>query len=137
MIKINMHKNNRKGFTLIELLVVVSIIAILVVVGLVSFTDAQRKAKNSQKISDLKALQSAYEQYYATNGLLYSSDTTCDLMTNDPEAGLSGDYTDFTFSCPDGLSYCVCVSLENGQGNAADSDCSGTTGQFQCVENLQ
>ncbi|PIY80509.1 MAG: hypothetical protein COY80_02565 [Candidatus Pacebacteria bacterium CG_4_10_14_0_8_um_filter_42_14] len=125
------------GFTLIELLVVVSIIAILVVVGLVSFTDAQRKAKNSQKISDLKALQTAYEQYYVTNGSMYSSDATCDLMKNDPDAGLSGDYTDFTFSCPDGLEYCVCVSLDNGQGNAAADNCSGTTGQYQCIENLQ
>ncbi|NCN07041.1 MAG: type II secretion system protein [Candidatus Pacebacteria bacterium] len=132
----NLSFRNRKGFTLIELLVVISIIAILVVVGLVSFTDAQRKAKNSQKISDLKALQSAYEQYYSTNTTeRFSYSTSCGTM--ETYSGIdSTNHTGFVKNC-DADSYCVCVKLDNGQGNATNDACTGTTGQYQCIENQQ
>ncbi len=136
----NLSFRNRKGFTLIELLVVISIIAILVVVGLVSFTDAQRKAKNSAKISDLKALQSAYEQYYATNDLVYTSVSNCSPMEGADSGIDKTNHTGFVKNCTT-TSYCVCVKLDNGQGNSssAATDCSGmgTVGGYQCIKNLQ
>ncbi len=56
------------GFTLVELLIVVAIIAVLVSVGAVSYTTAQRNARDSQRKSDLKKIQLALEQFHADNG---------------------------------------------------------------------
>ena len=53
--------SNKKGFTLIELLVVVAIIGVLASVVLVSLADARAKGRDSKRISDMKALQTAIE----------------------------------------------------------------------------
>ncbi len=59
----------RKGFTLIELLLVISIIGILAAISFASFTQAQTKARDSKRKSDLKAIQQALEQYYQANNI--------------------------------------------------------------------
>lgn len=59
---------HRHGFTLIELLVVISIIAILMAVATVSYTNAQQKGRDNKRKSDLKAIQQALEVYYQQNG---------------------------------------------------------------------
>lgn len=56
------------GFTLIELLVVISIIAILMGVATVSYTNAQEKGRDNRRKSDLKAVQQALEIYFNQNG---------------------------------------------------------------------
>ncbi|MDO8715896.1 MAG: prepilin-type N-terminal cleavage/methylation domain-containing protein [Dehalococcoidales bacterium] len=60
--------NAKRGFTLIELLIVITIIAILVGAGTVSWTNAQIKGRDSRRKVDLKAVQQALELYYQTNG---------------------------------------------------------------------
>lgn len=57
----------RKGFTLIELLVVVAIIAILTVLIIVTWTSAQKKARDSKRKSDLQSIASATEMFYSEN----------------------------------------------------------------------
>ena len=52
------------GFTLIELLVVIAIIGMLASVVLASLSGARNRAKDSQRIQNLKALQNALELYY-------------------------------------------------------------------------
>ena len=54
-----------------ELLVVISIIAILISIGLTSFSTAQKKARDSKRKSDIKEVQNALEQYYSVCGSLY------------------------------------------------------------------
>jgi len=66
-------KNNtvnfyNKGFTLIELLVVIAIIGILASVVLTSLTKARSRARDTQRISQLREVQKALELYYADNG---------------------------------------------------------------------
>ena len=56
---------NKKGFTLLELLIVIAIIGILTALATVSYSSAQKKARDAQRKSDLKAIQNAMEQYYA------------------------------------------------------------------------
>lgn len=51
------------GFTLIEMIVVVTIIAIFTTVGIVTFRDASRQARDTDRQADLKLLKSAVEQY--------------------------------------------------------------------------
>lgn len=56
------------GFTLIELLVVISIIAILTTVATVSYTDAQKKSRDSKRKADMAAIQQALEVFYSDRG---------------------------------------------------------------------
>jgi prepilin-type N-terminal cleavage/methylation domain-containing protein len=60
----------KRGFTLIELLVVISIIGILASLALVSYTGAQKQARDTQRRSDLSQYRNALENYAgAYNGL--------------------------------------------------------------------
>lgn len=58
-------KMRQRAFSLVELMVVVSIIAVVAGVGLVSVSRIQRSSRDTQRQSDLRAIQSALQQYYA------------------------------------------------------------------------
>lgn len=62
-----MNKRNNSGFTLIELLVVATIIVVLSAIGMVSFTNAGRSARNAKRQADLETVRQAL--------VLYKSDT--------------------------------------------------------------
>lgn len=64
-----MKKTN--GFTLIEMLVVISLIGILAALALVSFTSAQKQARDTVRKSDLKQYQTATESYASKNSGIY------------------------------------------------------------------
>lgn len=58
----------KKGFTLIELLIVIAILAILAVAAIIALNPAQllAQARDSQRLSDLSAIQSAINLYLTT-----------------------------------------------------------------------
>lgn len=58
-----------KGFTLIELLVVITILGILVTLTLVTINpaEAQKKARDTQRLKDMATIQSIVEQYLSDN----------------------------------------------------------------------
>ncbi len=58
----------KKGFTLIEILIVVAIIGILASVVVVGLGPAQKKGRDSRRVSDLRSVQNALELYYGKNG---------------------------------------------------------------------
>jgi len=64
----------KSGFTLIELLVVISIIAILMAVATVSYTNAQQKSRDNKRKSDLKGVQQALELYFQQYGMYPEKD---------------------------------------------------------------
>lgn len=59
-----MKLQNKKGFTLIELLVVITIIGILATGATTVYTSQIQKARDTTRINDIKAIQSAVEQIY-------------------------------------------------------------------------
>lgn len=60
-------KRRRRGFTLIELLIVVAIIAILALIAVPNFLEAQTRAKVSRVKADHRSLATALEAYYVDN----------------------------------------------------------------------
>jgi prepilin-type N-terminal cleavage/methylation domain-containing protein len=57
-----------KGFTLVEILVVVAIIGILAGVVLTNLTSGRTRARDTERLQDLKTIQGELETYYAQNG---------------------------------------------------------------------
>lgn len=57
----------KKGFTLIELLIVIAIIGLLATLAIISLTTAQRKARDTKRIADMKSIQTAVELYFSDN----------------------------------------------------------------------
>src|SRR3989344_7095023 len=55
----------KNGFTLIELLVTITIITILATLGFVSYRQVIQRARDAQRESDLKFIQSGLEQYFS------------------------------------------------------------------------
>lgn len=139
------------GFSLLELLVVISIIGILVSIGTVAFTTAQKTGRDSRRRSDMKAMQDAFEQYHAELGTY----EVCNTMANynggsGPlmPGGLPSDPRnsgDFVYNTANGCTvggYCVCAFLESGTGNANEPVTPGTCsyatgGDYYCLTNLQ
>lgn len=58
----------KSGFTLIELLVVCAIIAVIATLVLLSYTEAQKKSRDSRRKADLELLSQAVEMYKADKG---------------------------------------------------------------------
>ena len=63
----NLLKKRQQGFTLIELIIVMVIIAILVLLLLPNLSNGPKRARDSQRKSDFRSVQSALEQYFSDN----------------------------------------------------------------------
>lgn len=130
-----------KGFTLLELLVTISIIGILIGIGSVSFSTAQKKGRDSRRQGDLAAIQKAMEQCYALDTEYPASlgsvgdplecgspvSTTLQAVPADPKDSTLG-YIEV--GTPWSADYRLCADLES------DGDWDGTN-QDYCVSNQQ
>jgi prepilin-type N-terminal cleavage/methylation domain-containing protein len=61
-------KSKQSGFTIVELLIVIVVIGILATLVIVTFSGVQQKARDTKRETDIKALASQLEVYYANNG---------------------------------------------------------------------
>ncbi len=57
------NKKQKQGFTLIELLVVISIIGLLSMISVVALGSARAKARDSRRLTDIKAIGTAIDLY--------------------------------------------------------------------------
>lgn len=137
------------SFTLLEMLVVLGIISTIIGFSFASYTTAQKKARDSRRKQDLKAIQNILEQYYSIckfrypliSGSLPQSlqakiEDGCEYTTevfkipNDP---LGGSYQ--CLNCNQ-QSYTLCPP-DLGNGNFSETDNCNSTNLACCVSNQQ
>ncbi|MDQ5951771.1 MAG: ral secretion pathway protein [Patescibacteria group bacterium] len=146
---------SQKGFTLIELMVVILIIAILGALGLVSFSQANRSARDGKRRADIEAVRQALllrkqevGSYYNLTGTTAANfnSTTANLLSGgylsapvplDPRNVSPLVYTMSGTSNATTDTFCICADVENDTGNSSNTSCSfvGTpnTGTHYCA----
>lgn len=61
-------KRKQSGFTIVELLIVIVVIGILAAIVITTFTGVQKKGRDADRKSDINAIYSQVEVYFAENG---------------------------------------------------------------------
>ncbi len=123
--------NWRRGFTLIELLIVIAIIGVLATLLMVNFVGVRQRARDAQRKSDLRQIQSALEIYradsssyplslagcglpFSANGTTYMQKVPCDPLS-------SGNYV-YTYVPGSGnMTYSIYACLENVNDSQKDT----------------
>jgi prepilin-type N-terminal cleavage/methylation domain-containing protein len=134
-------KQKSKGFTIVELLIVIVVIAILATLVIVTFTGIQQKARDSKRQTDIDALDSHLEAFYADNGYY---PTITDLQNNsgannwvstnmkglDPTALTDPNGTGITGSAPATGTYVysyVTTGCTTSSPSSSTNECTGFT----------
>ncbi|MCR4326795.1 MAG: type II secretion system GspH family protein [Candidatus Roizmanbacteria bacterium] len=119
-----MKKYLHNGFTLIEMLVVLSVIGVLIGIGTVSFSAAQRNAQDAKRREDVAFIQKSLEQYYSICGNtyptafggasvqppVYCTQPTVIIATNIPVDPRSATPYVYTLNSNE---YTICATLQN------------------------
>lgn len=132
LLNLKFNKNFKEGFTLIELLIVIAIIGILATFLMVNFLNVQQKARDAQRKSDVRQIQSALELYRADQGAypatLYSADCSASSSASLKDPGGTVIYMQKIPCDPSGTSW-----YNSGKYNYS---LSGNTYTLQaCIEN--
>lgn len=61
-------KSKQQGFTIVELLIVIVVIGILAALVITTFTGIQKRARNTERETDIKALHGQVEAFFAQEG---------------------------------------------------------------------
>lgn len=108
--------SKQQGFTLIELIVSVTIIAVLTVVGVVSFSGTNKKARDSRRMADLENIRIALELYRQGTGSSYPASlssinvgtTYIQKIPTDPKYA-----TEYTYQKLTGYTYTLQATVED------------------------
>ena len=98
-------KKFNKGFTLIELLIVIAIIGVLATLLMVNFVGVRQRARDAQRKSDLRQIQSALEIYRSDNSSYPNGTSSVAEL----------------FTCPPQPSPAACTGSANCFGNSTCS----------------
>jgi len=146
-----------KGFTLIELLIVVAIIGILAALLMTNFIGVRQRARDAQRKSDVRQLQSALELYRSDTGSYPASITSCGSGISLKSPDGSSTYMQTVPCDPLGIStynngvyvysisgnvYTLGTCLENGSDNqgtavaptGCSANCSCTSNNYFVVQ---
>lgn len=152
-----------RGFTLLELLVTATLIAILTVIGIVSYNSVNKRSRDVKRKSDLEQIRSALEMYRADKGYyppagsgswanastLNTGDSTGLVATyipSIPEDPQSSNYSYYYVATRMDLAtstyygYCLCGNLETlttSTSTCVSSDIPGGALPAQCNYGLK
>jgi general secretion pathway protein G len=116
-------RDRPNGFTLIELLVAIVILAVVFTVVITSTSLVRKNARDAQRQSDLRALQSALEQYHADNAFYPST-----------SGGLNALVTKYMPSVPTDPSGSSWASYTyQAVQNPSGTDCTNATPLTSCI----
>lgn len=134
-----MRHRTTKGFTLLELLVTVTIIAVLTVIGVVSFAQVNKRSRDVKRKSDLEQIRSALEMYRSDNGAYPSTGSGAVTGASNLAAALVSTYMPAIPSDPTGTYvyeyqavlnsgvyniYCLSAHLETIAAGTTQSTCT-------------
>jgi prepilin-type N-terminal cleavage/methylation domain-containing protein len=131
--------NKLKGFTLIELLVVIAIIAIITSIGVANLITAQKQARDAARREIIGNVQSAFEQYFAEESLYPTGVEGSAFEGGSKPKDPRDSSTPIIWSVAN-YTYCVCATLEMGNGNSSTSACAWSelsTNNYYCAMNKQ
>lgn len=129
-----------RGFTIVELLIVIVVIGILATLVIVTFSGIQQRARDTQRQTDINAMQGHFEAYYAQTGtyptLAMITDATwraANMKGLDPEALNAPDGTAISAAAAANGHYQLTTSVGGaactvtGTGAAMTADCDAYT----------
>ena len=130
-------QRKQSGFTIVELLIVIVVIGILAALVITTFTGIQQKARNTERETDIKAMYSSLEAYYANSNGRYptlanmndSTGRAANMKGLDQEAlkdPKGADYTIVSSPAANAYSYAVTASDGSACDNSA-KDCANYT----------
>jgi type II secretion system protein G len=129
----------QKGFTLLELLIVIVIIGILALLIIPNITSAPKKARDTQRKTDLTTIRKGLEEYFVNNNAYPAalSDLTAastgpimKTVPNDPKntGSLVYTYTPANTNTTYDLKGCLENPGDNGANVTSDSNCTSPAG---------
>ena len=132
------------GFTLLELLIVIVIIGILALLIIPNITSAPKKARDTQRKTDLRAIQKGLEEYFVSNNVYpnqmtdLTAGTTPIMKTLPSDPKNTGAFVYSYTPANSNTTYTLTGCLENAGDNGTDVIApvgSCTTKTFQLVNN--
>lgn len=133
---------HNQGFTLLELLVSATLIAVLTIIGIVSYSSVNKRSRDVKRKSDLEQIRSALEMFRSDFGYYPNenagawntvSPLSSDLVTNylpsipdDPQSPQSHYYyvpTNLDATTSNYYGYCICGYLETLPAGTKSSTC--------------
>lgn len=134
-----MNLETKKGFTLIELLVVISLIGVLATLVIANMNSARERARDTQRKSDLRNIQTALRLYYNDNNgyapkaeidavwgsaWTKSGTTYMNILPKDPLSPTQ----DYVYTYIDSDDYTLKACLENPSDDKGVVDATCTSG---------
>jgi len=123
----------QRGFTLLELLIVIVIIAILALLIIPNITSAPKKARDTQRKTDITTVRKGLEEYFVNNNSYPAqlSDLTAaatgpimKAVPTDPKSGSGSQWTyNYTPAGSPASTYTLGACLENPGDNGAQRGC--------------
>ncbi|HSX02035.1 MAG TPA: prepilin-type N-terminal cleavage/methylation domain-containing protein [Candidatus Saccharimonadia bacterium] len=135
------------GFTLLELLIVIVIIGILALLIIPNITSAPKKARDTQRKTDLRAIQKGLEEYFVSNNVYPNALTDLTggnppimkAIPTDPNHNSTTPYTYTPANTNSTYTLNACLENANDTGTgvkaASNYGAGCSTADFQLVNN--
>ena len=128
-------QNRKQGFTLIELLIVIAIIGVLATLLMANFVGVRQRARDAQRKSDIRQIQSALEIYRSDIGNYPATLPGCNTtpLKNTTTDGTvtvymqkipcdpNGTSVSYAYSIPAAGGYKLVACLENASDSQKDA----------------